>query len=77
MGETPKAFVVPASGDPENPGVTRERLTESTRERLAGYKVVRWVEFVEDFPTTATGKVRKYELRERGWADEDRMVDRG
>ncbi len=76
-GETPKAFVIPKSGDPDEPEVTAEELTEFTRERLASYKVVRRVEFVEKLPTTATGKVQKYELREREWEDEDSMVGQG
>ncbi|MFC4449733.1 long-chain-fatty-acid--CoA ligase [Halorussus aquaticus] len=76
-GETPKAFVVPASGDPDDPGVTEREIQEFTRERMASYKAVRRVEFVEDLPATATGKIQKYELREREWEDEDRMVGQG
>jgi fatty-acyl-CoA synthase len=76
-GETPKAFVVPESGDPDAPGVSGEEITAFTRERLASYKVVRRIEFVSELPTTATGKVQKYELREREWADEEDVVGRG
>ncbi len=76
-GETPKAFVVPATGDPGDPGVTVDELVEFTRENLAGYKAVRRIEFVRQLPTTATGKVQKYELRQREWEDEDRMVGQG
>ncbi|MDJ1432494.1 long-chain-fatty-acid--CoA ligase [Halostagnicola sp. A-GB9-2] len=76
-GETPKAFVVPESGDLEEPGVTTEDLLEFTRDNLAGYKAVRRTEFVEELPTTATGKVQKYELRQEEWEDEDRMVGQG
>jgi fatty-acyl-CoA synthase len=76
-GETPKAFVVPESGDPDEPGVTEDELVEFTSEQLASYKAVRRVEFVEELPTTATGKVQKYELRSREWEDEDRMVGQG
>ena len=76
-GETPKAFVVPDSGDPDNPGVTAEDLRNFTREQLATYKIVRRVEFVEELPTTATGKVQKYELREQEWEDEEEMVGQG
>jgi len=76
-GETPKAFVVPASGDVDDPGVTADELRQFTREKLATYKVVRRIEFVEDLPTTATGKVQKYELREREWDDEDQMIGEG
>jgi len=76
-GETPKAFVVPANGDAENPGVTAEELTAHTKDHLAGYKVVREFEFVAEIPTTATGKIQKYELREREWEDEEQMVGQG
>ncbi|WP_408959332.1 long-chain-fatty-acid--CoA ligase [Natrinema sp. 74] len=76
-GETPKAFVVPSSGDSQNPPVSGEELTEFTRERLASYKVVHRVEFVETLPKTATGKLQKYELREREWEDEESMVGQG
>jgi fatty-acyl-CoA synthase len=47
------------------------RLTEDDvkafcRERIARYKVPRYVAFVEDYPTTVTGKVQKFKLREMG-----------
>jgi len=76
-GETPKAFVVPANGDTDEPGVTVDELVDFTRDNLASYKAVKRVEFVEELPTTATGKVQKYELREREWEDEDQMVGQG
>ncbi|MFK5605901.1 long-chain-fatty-acid--CoA ligase [Haloferax volcanii] len=76
-GETPKAFVVPANGDPDAPGVTAEELTAYTRDRLAGYKAIREFEFVAEIPKTATGKIQKYELRKREWDDEERMVGQG
>ncbi|MCT9095593.1 long-chain-fatty-acid--CoA ligase [Haloarchaeobius sp. HME9146] len=76
-GETPKAFVVPENGDVQDPGVEPEELTAFTRERLASYKIVRRFEFVKQLPTTATGKVQKYELREREWDDEEDMVGQG
>jgi len=76
-GETPKAFIVPANGDPTDPGVTAEEIIDFTRENLASYKVVRRVEFVKQLPTTATGKVEKYELREQEWDEEDSLVGQG
>ncbi|MFA9425628.1 long-chain-fatty-acid--CoA ligase [Natronorubrum sp. A-ect3] len=76
-GETPKAFVVPTSGDPDEPGVSEDDLVAFTRENLASYKTVDRIEFVEELPTTATGKVQKYELREEEWEDEDQMVGQG
>jgi fatty-acyl-CoA synthase len=76
-GETPKAYIIPANGDPENPGVTADELTEYTKERLAGYKTVHEFEFVEEIPMTTTGKIQKYELRKEEWGDEDQMVGQG
>ncbi|RDZ65382.1 long-chain fatty acid--CoA ligase [Haloferax sp. Atlit-12N] len=76
-GESPKAFVVPTSGDPDAPGVTAEALVEFCRERIATYKVPKEIEFVAELPKTATGKIQKYELREREWEDEGRMVGEG
>ncbi|PSQ13081.1 long-chain fatty acid--CoA ligase [Halobacteriales archaeon QS_5_70_15] len=72
-GEAVTALVVPTDGADLAP----EAVTAFARERLAGYKIPRRVELVPDLPETATGKVRKYELRERYWEDEDRMVGEG
>jgi acyl-coenzyme A synthetase/AMP-(fatty) acid ligase len=30
---------------------------------MAGYKRPRWIEFVEELPKTATGKIQRYRLR--------------
>jgi acyl-coenzyme A synthetase/AMP-(fatty) acid ligase len=38
-------------------------IQKLTRERLADYKRPRWVEFLEELPKTATGKVQRYKLR--------------
>jgi fatty-acyl-CoA synthase len=76
-GETPKAFVVPENGDSDDAGATPEELKTFVRERVADYKTPGEVEFVDELPTTATGKIQKYELREREWDEEDRMVGEG
>ncbi len=44
------------------------------RENLAGYKVPKSVEFVEELPTNATGKVLKKILREPYWEGHQRQV---
>jgi acyl-CoA synthetase (AMP-forming)/AMP-acid ligase II len=44
------------------------------RENLAGYKVPKSVEFVEELPTNATGKVLKKILREPYWEGHERLV---
>jgi fatty-acyl-CoA synthase len=40
-------------------------LREFCQGRIAHYKVPRYLEIVEDFPMTVTGKIRKVEMRER------------
>ena len=50
------------------PGAT---LTEADvkafcRDQIAHYKVPRYVVFVDDYPTTVTGKIQKYKLRQMG-----------
>jgi acetyl-CoA synthetase len=67
-GTVPKAFVVLAEGyDPTEE--TRESLRQHVRDRLAKYEYPRDVEFVDDLPKTATGKVRRASLREREGLD--------
>jgi long-chain acyl-CoA synthetase len=62
--ETVKAYVVPATGDPETPGTTAEALKEFALERIAAYKHPREVEFIAELPRTASGKIQKYRLEE-------------
>jgi len=44
------------------------------RDNLAGYKVPKSVEFVEELPVNATGKVLKKILREPYWEGHQRQV---
>ncbi|HEX2303299.1 MAG TPA: fatty acid--CoA ligase, partial [Gaiella sp.] len=44
---------------------TAEELVAFARERLAGYKLPRSIEFVDELPRTPSGKVLKRVLRER------------
>jgi acyl-CoA synthetase (AMP-forming)/AMP-acid ligase II len=60
MGEVGKAFVVPRSGAT----LTAEDVIGFSRERLANYKVPRYVEVVDALPKNATGKVTKNVLRD-------------
>ncbi len=46
--------------------LSAEEVRTFCRERIAHYKVPRYVVFVDEFPTTVTGKVQKYRLREMG-----------
>jgi long-chain acyl-CoA synthetase len=58
-GEAVKALVV--AREPVAP----EELVAFARGRLAGYKLPRSVELVQDLPHTPSGKVLKHELRAR------------
>jgi long-chain acyl-CoA synthetase len=60
-GESVKALVVPRPGARPSAG----ELIAFARERLAGYKLPRSVDFVADLPRTPSGKVLKRELRRR------------
>jgi fatty-acyl-CoA synthase len=60
-GEVPKGLVVPKPGS--NP--TEADLIEFCRSRIAHYKCPRSIEFVENLPKTATGKVLKKGLRQQ------------
>jgi long-chain acyl-CoA synthetase len=54
---------------------TAEELAEFCRERLAGYKVPRSIEFMEgELPKGGTGKILKKQLRERYWKDQTRRI---
>jgi Acyl-CoA synthetases (AMP-forming)/AMP-acid ligases II len=62
-GERPKAFVVLKPGA----GATEADIISHVQRQIARYKAPRDVEFVTTLPKTATGKVQKYELREKEW----------
>lgn len=53
LGQVGMAFVVAASA------ATEQQLITWSRERMAGYKAPRFVEFVDELPQNATGKVTK------------------
>jgi fatty-acyl-CoA synthase len=44
--------------------LTEEDVKEFCRENVAYYKVPEYVDFVEEYPMTASGKIQKYKLRE-------------
>jgi fatty-acyl-CoA synthase len=49
----------------EGETASAEELREYCRDRIAHYKIPRYVKFVEAFPTTVTGKVQKFVMREQ------------
>jgi fatty-acyl-CoA synthase len=58
-GEVGLAVLVTAPGADRDP----EAIQTALRERLAGFKVPRLIEFADELPKTATGKIRKPDLR--------------
>jgi acyl-CoA synthetase (AMP-forming)/AMP-acid ligase II len=66
MGEVGYAFVIPRL----NAEITPSDLIAWCRDKMANYKVPRHIEIVDAFPVNASGKVLKYELRERARANE-------
>ncbi len=64
LGEVGMAFVVPTAGHEVDP----EALIAWSRTSMANFKVPRYVEVVDALPLNATGKVLKFELRDRGKA---------
>jgi len=61
-GEEVKAIVVRTTGA----GLGEEELVRWCRRTMAAYKYPRLVEFREELPLSATGKVLKSELRAEG-----------
>jgi fatty-acyl-CoA synthase len=60
FGQRLKAVVVLRDGA----SVSEDDIKKHVKSNLAGYKVPRDVEFVDELPRTSTGKVLKRELRE-------------
>jgi len=58
----PKAFVVLQEGYAASPELAEE-LIDYCRKGMAEYKRPRWIEFVEELPKTATGKIQRFKLR--------------
>src|SRR3954447_17969489 len=61
FGQRLKAFVVPSGGAE----LSEDDVKKYVKEHLAGYKVPRDVEFLDELPRNATGKVLKRELQEK------------
>jgi acyl-CoA synthetase (AMP-forming)/AMP-acid ligase II len=67
-GESVKAIVVATTE------VEPADIIEFCRQRLAGYKCPRTVDFVESLPRNASGKILKAQLRQPYWRDSTRRI---
>ena len=64
-GEEVMAWVKPKSGTPVN----GEELAAFCRGRIATFKIPSYWKFVDEFPTTVTGKIQKFKMREMAVAE--------
>ncbi len=69
-GERPKAFVTLKKGQE----ATEQEIIDFCKEHIARFKAPAAVEF-GDLPKTSTGKVQKFVLRDKEWADSEKKVN--
>ena len=69
-GESVKALVVPAQGAQ----ASEEEIMAYCRDKLAGFKVPKSVEFIEAVPRSMIGKALKTKLREKYWKDNETNI---
>jgi fatty-acyl-CoA synthase/long-chain acyl-CoA synthetase len=70
FGEEVKAVVKLKPGA----GATEAEIIDFVRERIAGYKCPKSVDFVDDFPRDLAGKSQKRRLREKYWSGAGRSI---
>ena len=70
-GEEVKAIVARKAGT----DATEAQIIAWARERIAGFKVPKSVEFIDALPRNASGKVLRRTLREPFWAGRERRVN--
>jgi len=63
--EVVKAFILPRPGTDVTPALETE-IRDYVKTRLSPHEYPRIIEFVEDLPMTATGKIKRKELRHGG-----------
>jgi long-chain acyl-CoA synthetase len=60
-GETVKAFIVPKPGET----LTEEAVIAYCKEKLAAYKVPKIIEFIDELPKSAVGKILRRKLKDQ------------
>ena len=58
----PVAYVVLKPGEKPTDALA-QALQQHVKTRLAPYKYPRWIEFIDELPKTATGKIQRFKLR--------------
>jgi acyl-CoA synthetase (AMP-forming)/AMP-acid ligase II len=69
-GEAVKACVVLEAGASQD----GQAIIDWARERIAGYKLPKTVDFVDALPRNPSGKILRRELREPYWEGQERRV---
>ena len=69
-GEVVKACIVKK----EDSNLTEEDVINFCKDRIASYKKPQSIDFIDEVPRNASGKVLKKVLREPYWKDQDRQV---
>jgi acyl-CoA synthetase (AMP-forming)/AMP-acid ligase II len=59
LGEVIKAFIVVAKGKV----LDKKQVQLHCKNNLASYKIPKYIEFIDELPKTASGKVKKYQLK--------------
>lgn len=70
-GEEVAAFIQLKEGET----ATEEEIKEFCKEKISRFKIPAFVFFVDQYPTTASGKIQKYKLREQATKTLDREKD--
>lgn len=70
-GEAVKAIIASKSGASVDPA----EIIGFARERIAGYKLPKSVDFVETIPRNASGKILRRDLRRPYWEGRERQVN--
>ena len=70
-GERPRGFAILKEGS----AVTERELIDHVKSKLARFKAPDAIEFPQALPKTSTGKIQKFVLRERAWAEQDVRIN--
>ena len=70
-GEAVKAVVVLKEGE----SVSEEEIINFAKERIAGFKSPKSVDFISELPRNPSGKILKKELRAPYWAGRERQIN--
>ncbi len=70
-GEAVKACIVPKPGHE----VDEAEVIQWTKERLAGFKVPKSIDFIDVMPRNASGKILRKDLRAPYWEGRERLVN--